>query len=128
MITALYASIYTGLMVWLAFEVIKQRRDAQVAYGDGGVNGLQVARTAQGNAMETIPITIILMALVEYNGAVPWMIHLAGVVFLIGRIFHAKAVLAEKFKGRILGMKLTFLTMLALMLLNLFYLPFGKLW
>lgn len=56
------------------------------------------------------------------------MIHLAGVVFVIGRLMHAKAVLAEKLKGRITGMKLTFLVMAVLIVLNLVYLPFGKLW
>ncbi|CAM3211721.1 MAPEG family protein [Vibrio neptunius] len=128
MITALYASVLAMLMIWLSIEVIKQRRSAKVAYADGGVNALQVARSAQGNAMDYIPITLFLMAMVEYNGASPWMIHIAGVVFVIGRLLHAKAVLAEKLKGRITGMKLTFLTMVALIVLNLVYLPFGKLW
>ncbi|MDA0117559.1 MAPEG family protein [Vibrio sp. T11.5] len=128
MITALYASVLAMLMIWLSIEVIKQRRSAKVAYADGGVNALQVARSAQGNAMDYIPITLFLMAMFEYNGASPWMIHIAGAVFVIGRLLHAKAVLAEKLKGRITGMKLTFLTMVALIVLNLVYLPFGKLW
>jgi uncharacterized membrane protein YecN with MAPEG domain len=128
MITALYASILAALMIWLSIQVIKQRRSAKVAYADGGVNALQVARSAQGNAMDYIPITLFLMAMVEFNGASPWMINLAGIVFVIGRLMHAKAVLAEKLKGRITGMKLTFLVMAALIVLNLVYLPFGKLW
>lgn len=128
MITALYASISAALMIWLSIQVIKQRRSAKVAYADGGVNALQVARSAQGNAMDYIPITLFLMAMVEFNGASPWMIHLAGIVFVIGRLMHAKAVLAEKLKGRITGMKLTFLVMAVLIVLNLVYLPFGKLW
>ncbi|NRF23893.1 MAPEG family protein [Vibrio coralliilyticus] len=110
MITALYASISAALMIWLSIQVIKQRR------------------SAQGNAMDYIPITLFLMAMVEFNGASPWMIHLAGIVFVIGRLMHAKAVLAEKLKGRITGMKLTFLVMAVLIVLNLVYLPFGKLW
>ena len=128
MITALYASVLATLMICLSIEVIKQRRSAKVAYADGGINALQVARSAQGNAMDYIPITFFLMAMVEYNGASPWMIHLAGGVFVIGRLMHARAVLAEKLKGRITGMKLTFLVMVALIVLNLVYLPFGKLW
>lgn len=69
MITALYASILATLMIWLSIQVIKQRRSAKVAYADGGVNALQVARSAQGNAMDYIPITLFLMAMVEFNGA-----------------------------------------------------------
>ena len=128
MITALYASILAALMIWLSIQVIKQRRSAKVAYADGGVNALQVARSAQGNAMDYIPITLFLMAMVDFNGASPWLIHPAGVVFIIGRLMHAKSVLAGKLKGRITGMKLTFLVMAVLIVLNLVYLPFGKLW
>ncbi|MDW1918451.1 MAPEG family protein, partial [Vibrio sp. Vb0349] len=62
MITALYASILALLLVWLAFQVIKQRRLNKVAYADGGVEALQIARSAQSNASEYIPITLILMA------------------------------------------------------------------
>ncbi|MDG3086522.1 MAPEG family protein [Vibrio hannami] len=128
MITALYASILAGLMVWLAFQVIKQRRSNKVAYADGDVEALKIARSAHGNSVDYIPITLILMALVEYNGASPWMIHLIGIAFIIGRVLHGKAILSESFKGRVLGMQITIFTIFGLMALNLFYLPVGKLW
>ncbi|MDE1222125.1 MAPEG family protein [Vibrio aestuarianus] len=126
MITALYAIILTAILIWLAIEVIKQRRANQVKYADGGVPALQLARSAQGNAAEYIPITLILMALLEFNGASVWWIHSVGMAFVIGRILHAKAILSDQLKGRIAGMKLTFAAMVALMLLNLIYLPFDK--
>lgn len=128
MITALYASILAGLLVGLAFQVIKQRRINHVAYSDGGVKALQIARSAQGNASDYIPITLILMALLEYNGAQPVWIHLTGIIFVIGRLIHAVAIIKESFKGRVKGMQLTFLVIAALMVLNLIYLPYGKLW
>lgn len=126
MITALYAIILTAILIWLAIEVIKQRRANQVKYADGGVLALQLARSAQGNAAEYIPITLILMALLEVNGASVWWIHGVGMAFVIGRILHAKAILSDQLKGRIAGMKLTFAAMVALMVLNLIYLPFDK--
>ncbi|MDE1238877.1 MAPEG family protein [Vibrio aestuarianus] len=126
MITALYAIILTAILIWLAIEVIKQRRANQVKYADGGVPALQLARSAQGNAAEYIPITLILMALLEVNGASVWWIHSVGMAFVIGRILHAKAILSDQLKGRIAGMKLTFAAMVALMVLNLIYLPFDK--
>lgn len=128
MITALYASILASIMIWLAIEVIKQRRSNKVAYSDGGVEGLQIARSAQSNAMDYIPITLILMALVEFNGAPSWLLHLVGVAFVIGRMMHAKGLLREKMSGRVNGMKLTFLAMVSLIVLNIVYLPFDKLW
>ncbi|MFN1617423.1 MAPEG family protein [Vibrio rotiferianus] len=128
MITALYASALALLLIWLAFQVIKQRRSNKIAYADGGVESLQIARSAQSNASEYIPITLILMALLEYNGALVLWIHLAGIAFVIGRVIHARGILAEDLKGRVTGMKLTFFTMIGLVALNLIYLPYGNLW
>ncbi|MFA0086817.1 MAPEG family protein [Vibrio sp. E150_011] len=127
MVTALYASLLAILMIWLSIQVIKQRRSNQVAYADGGVEGLQIARSAHGNAVDYIPITIILMAFVEYNGAPLLWVHAMGIAFLLGRILHAKGILTQWFKGRVLGMQLTLLVMVALIVSNLVYLPFEQL-
>jgi len=128
MVTALYAAILAGIMIWLSVEVIKQRRKAQVKYADGGVDALQMARSAHSNAVDYVPITLILMALLEYNGAGLWLIHLCGIAFVVGRVLHARSILADKLKGRITGMKLTFVVIVTLITLNLFYLPFERLW
>ncbi|MFH4496830.1 MAPEG family protein [Vibrio diabolicus] len=128
MITALYASILAILIIWLAVQVIKQRRLNQIAYADGGVEALQIARSAQSNATEYIPITLILMALLEFNSAYPTWIHLTGIIFVIGRIIHARGILKEDLKRRVRGMQVTFLVILSLVVLNIIYLPYDKLW
>ncbi len=128
MITALYACILAGLLVGLAFQVIKQRRIHRVVYSDGGVKALQIARSAQGNASDYIPITLILMALLEFNGAQPVWIHLTGIIFVIGRVIHAISIIKENVKGRVKGMQLTFLIIAALVVLNMIHLPYAKLW
>ncbi|MGU3807771.1 MAPEG family protein [Vibrio diabolicus] len=128
MITALYASILAILIIWLAVQVIKQRRLNQVAYADGGVEALQIARSAQSNATEYIPITLILMALLEFNSAYPTWIHLTGIIFVVGRIIHARGILKEDLKRRVRGMQVTFLVILSLVVLNMIYLPYDKLW
>ncbi len=126
MVTALYAALLTVVMIWLAIEVIKQRRINLVAHADGGVESLQIARSAQSNAMDYIPITVILMGLLEVNGAGVWLIHVIGVAFILGRVIHAKGILAKNFKGRKVGMVLTLICMISLIVLNLAYLPFDK--
>ncbi|MFA0567648.1 MAG: MAPEG family protein [Vibrio gallaecicus] len=126
MVTALYASLLTVLMIWLAFEVIKQRKLNQIAHADGGIESLQIARSAQSNAMDYIPITVILMGLLEMNGANVWFIHTTGLVFIIGRIIHAKGILGRSLTGRKQGMIMTLLSMVSLIVLNLVYLPFDK--
>ena len=128
MITALYASILAILIIWLAVQVIKQRRLNQIAYADGGVEALQIARSAQSNVTEYIPITLILMALLEFNSAYPTWIHLTGIIFVIGRIIHARGILKEDLKRRVRGMQVTFLVILSLVVLNMIYLPYDKLW
>ncbi|AGV19963.1 MULTISPECIES: MAPEG family protein [Vibrio] len=128
MITALYANILAILIIWLAVQVIKQRRLNQIAYADGGVEVLQIARSAQSNATEYIPITLILMALLEFNSAYPTWIHLTGIIFVIGRVIHAKGILKKDLKKRIRGMQVTFLVILSLVVLNMIYLPYDKLW
>ncbi|ENK3110582.1 MAPEG family protein [Vibrio alginolyticus] len=128
MITALYANILAILIIWLAVQVIKQRRLNQIAYADGGVEALQIARSTQSNATEYIPITLILMALLEFNSAYPTWIHLTGIIFVIGRVIHAKGILKKDLKKRIRGMQVTFLVILSLVVLNMIYLPYDKLW
>ncbi|ELB1638131.1 MAPEG family protein [Vibrio alginolyticus] len=128
MITALYANILAILIIWLAVQVIKLRRLNQIAYADGGVEALQIARSAQSNATEYIPITLILMALLEFNSAYPTWIHLIGIIFVIGRVIHAKGILKKDLKKRIRGMQVTFLVILSLVVLNMIYLPYDKLW
>lgn len=128
MVTAVYAAILAALMLWLAIEVIKQRRKAQVKYSDGGVDALTIARSAHSNAVDYIPITLVMMATLEYNGGSVWLLHACGIMFVVGRIMHAKGILADRLKGRIGGMKLTFLVMVALIVLNLIHLPFDKMW
>lgn len=128
MITALYAALLGLLMMWLSVQVIKQRRKNKIAYADGGVEDLQVARSAQGNGVDNIPIGLILLALLEFNGANVLIIHGLGVLFIVGRVIHARAILDKKLKGRITGMKLTFGVLFALAVLNIVYLPFDKLW
>ncbi|ARP01049.1 Inner membrane protein YecN [Vibrio alginolyticus] len=128
MITALYANILAILIIWLAVQVIKQRRLNQIAYADGGVEALQITRSAQSNATEYIPITLILMALLEFNSAYPTWIHLTGIIFVIGRVIHAKGILKKDLKKRIRGMQVTFLVILSLVVLNMIYLPYDKLW
>jgi uncharacterized membrane protein YecN with MAPEG domain len=69
MISSFYAALLALLIVWLSLRVIKLRRTKKVRLGDGGEPELQTAIRAQGNATEYIPISLILLALLELNGA-----------------------------------------------------------
>jgi uncharacterized membrane protein YecN with MAPEG domain len=121
MITALYASLCALLIVKLSLGVIAVRRKHKIGLGDGGNDELQAAIRAQGNATEYIPITLILMFLLENIVVYNWIIHLAGITLLTGRIIHALGIKNQDIKKRVLGMKITLYLIIALSILNIVY-------
>ncbi|SFJ77845.1 MAPEG family protein [Methylophaga sulfidovorans] len=121
MITALYASLCALLIVKLSLGVIAVRRQRKIRLGDGGDEELQAAIRAQGNATEYIPITLILMFLLENIVVYNWIIHLAGITLLTGRIIHAIGIKNNDLKKRVLGMKITLYLIIALSILNIVY-------
>lgn len=125
MITALYASLCALWIVKLSLDVIKLRRQHRVALGDGGHPDLEAAIRTHGNATEYIPITLILMLMLEWMGAFWWLIHLAGIALLTGRLLHASALKHADGKRRVLSMKFTVFLIIVLALLNIFYLIIG---
>ncbi len=117
--TTIYACISAGLLVFLAFQVINQRREHKVALGDGDIETLRRARSAHANAAEYLPILLILLFLLEHNSTSQSLVHVCGLAMLSGRIVHAHAILKSNFKLRVLGMQITFGTLAVLILLNL---------
>ena len=126
MTSALYAALLALLIVWLALNVIGKRRQYKVSTGDGGQHQLKIAIAAQSNAIEYIPIAVLLLFALEYNGANLLMVHALGLALLTGRLVHARGLLSEVLKVRVLGMKITLYTIIALALLNIVYLPYIK--
>jgi uncharacterized membrane protein YecN with MAPEG domain len=127
MITALYAALSALLIVRLSLAVIKLRRQHRVGTGDGGHEDLLLAIRTQANTTEYIPITLILLGLLELNGAPALMLHAGGIALLTGRIIHAIGLPRNDLHKRALGMQITLYLIIALALLNIAYLPYDKL-
>ncbi|MBY8974186.1 MAPEG family protein [Rhodobacteraceae bacterium NNCM2] len=119
-ITAFYAGILALWLVWLAFMVGGQRRASRVSVGDGGDQLLLLRIRGHGNAVETIPIALILLALSENMGAPGWMLHCFGASLVAGRVMHGIHFLKEResLALRMWGMILT-VTPIFLMALGL---------
>jgi uncharacterized protein len=117
--TSIYAGLCGLLMAWLALQTIKVRRVNKVKLGDGGVFELQSAIRAHGNFAEYMPITIILLFLLEHNGAPVLVIHIIGVAFLYGRWLHAQGLLKDNLRKRVMGMGFTLNILLALSVANI---------
>ena len=121
LVTSIIASILTVIFIKLSFAVIGLRKKNQVGLGTGGHEDLERAIRAQGNFAEYVPFGIVLIACLELNGAPWWLVAIPGVTLIIGRVIHAIGIheLPPEFSKRILGMKLTFGTLITLAVLNL---------
>jgi uncharacterized membrane protein YecN with MAPEG domain len=127
MISVIYAVFSAAFIIYLSFEVIKTRRKLQISVGDGNNEDLQTVQGAQSNAIEYLPIALLLLFYLEYNGASIWMIHLIGMTLVTGRIVHARGLLRNNMSWRVLGMQVTIYVLIGLCLLNIAYLPLDKL-
>ena len=125
MTSAIYASLGALLIVWLSLRVIKLRHRERVSLGDGGNDELRAAIAAQANAVEYIPIALLLLFALEFNEAPTLLVQLLGVTLLTGRVVHAYALLGEHLGLRVRGMQITLWTIIVLALANLGYLPWG---
>jgi uncharacterized membrane protein YecN with MAPEG domain len=90
--TPIYAGLLGLLFLALSLNVIRTRRDKKISLGDGGDALLQRRMRAQGNFAEYVPIALILIALLEWSGVYPPVIHLLGLALLIARLMHGYAL------------------------------------
>ncbi len=115
-ITGLYASILAIIILWLCFNVVKFRRGKRVDIGDGGDEiGIRHIR-AQQNAVEYIPIALILFAVCEINGGDPIILHITGIALVIARLIHPGGLVNGKGAtfGRFYGTLITWLVIIFL--------------
>ncbi|MEO0422669.1 MAG: MAPEG family protein [Pseudomonadota bacterium] len=116
LITGLYAGLCTLLMLVLGARVSMNRRRHKVGVGTGGNRDLELAVRVHGNAVETIPVGLLLLLLFELNGAAVWAVHAAGAIFTIARISHASGLSSSAgvTQRRFLGMAATWSVMAVL--------------
>ncbi|MCC2657758.1 MAG: hypothetical protein K0Q76_2866 [Panacagrimonas sp.] len=114
-VTPLYAGLLAIFYVVLSLRVISRRRGANISLGDGGDAQMQRRVRGHANFAEYAPFALLLIALLEIGGTTPfWLLHLLGLLLVIGRVLHAVALsYTEKWMaGRFFGMILTFLVLL----------------
>ncbi|MEM1344995.1 MAG: MAPEG family protein [Pseudomonadota bacterium] len=87
-ITAVYAGVLGLWVVALAAIVGMTRDRLDVLVGDGGLPELTHKIRAHGNAVETIPLALILIGLAEGLAAPGWLLHLLGLALVVGRVLH----------------------------------------
>ena len=116
MITMLYAGLCAILVVFLALRVVQWRHSHRIGLGDGGDPELIKRVRVHANAVENLPLALILLGGMELNGYDDRIIHAFGITLLVSRVAHAWGLSHNSgtSRGRFLGTLFTFLLMLAM--------------
>lgn len=108
MIVSTYAALLALYYIYLSINVIKIRKSAGISLGSGNNPILERAMRAHGNFIEYVPLALLLIYLLEYQGLASHYCHAFGIVLFISRALHGDAIIHEKFKMRVIGVILTF--------------------
>lgn len=121
MIALAYASILGLLLVVLSTRVIYMRRSYRVGIGAGEHRDLERAIRAQANLIEYAPLALIVIVLLEMQGAPAWQIHALGATLVASRLLHAFGLSRRggPSGGRLLGIVGTLLVVAVASLLGL---------
>jgi uncharacterized protein len=107
-VTPVVAALCAALHCVLTGLVVQRRRQTGIDFLDGGDRVLQRRIRAHGNLSETVPIALVLLALLELQGGGTPVLATLGALLLSGRIVHAWALVrADSKRARIVGMVLT---------------------
>jgi uncharacterized membrane protein YecN with MAPEG domain len=119
--TGIYVALATLLVLILAGRVSTGRGAAKVGLGDGGNPDLFRRIRAHANAIENLPLALLLLLLLELNQTQVLWLHVFGCVLIVGRIAHAigMATSSNENPGRLIGSALTWGVMLVMAVLLL---------
>ncbi|MCH1920544.1 MAPEG family protein [Shewanella sp. A3A] len=123
-ISGLYAGLTGLLLLVLSAFVVAVRAKTKVGIGDGQQPALVAAMRAQGNLIEYAPLVLLLLVMAEAAHLNAMWLHIIGVVWLVGRMLHAFGMIVAQgnvHPGRLVGILLTWITLLVLSLLNCWY-------
>jgi uncharacterized membrane protein YecN with MAPEG domain len=120
-LTALYAAILALIVVALGINVTVHRVKLQVSLGDGGNPQMLRMIRLHGNAIEYLPLALVLMALYELNGGWHWAINVVGIALIAGRLIQTLAMWDSEIPkpGRGIGQVLTWASIGVLAVLNI---------
>ncbi|WP_028081774.1 MAPEG family protein [Solimonas soli] len=113
-VTPLYAGLLGLWFLVLSVRVVQGRGKFQIHLGDGG--NAEMARRVRGHAnfAEYVPLTLLLIAILELSHFSIYVLHALGAALLVGRVLHGIALsFTAQFKlGRMLGILLSFIVLL----------------
>lgn len=126
-VTPLYAGLLALWFLVLSLRVVGARRSQQISLSDGGDPRMLRLIRAHANFAEYVPLTLVLLGVLELSHFSRYLLHLVGALLLVGRLLHSYAIgFTERFMmGRIIGMLLTFAAILVAALACLYQAVLG---
>lgn len=94
-VTPLYAALCGLLLLGLGLVVVRLRRQHKVLTGDGGNATLARAMRVQANFVEYVPLTLLLLFMLEMSRQPAWALHLLGAALFLGRLLRNAGVSAD---------------------------------
>lgn len=85
----LYAALNAFILLWLTGATALVRRKHMVLIGDGEVDHLRRTMRGHANAIENIPVMLVLLGFSAALDAPAAAIHVLGGAFTFGRVVHA---------------------------------------
>lgn len=109
-ITPFYAAIFGLMLLVLSVRTLRLRRVLGIAIGDRNNPEMLRAMRVHANFVEYVPITLLLIFMLEMQGGSAFVTNLLCLVLLAGRVVHAIGLSqsAEDFRFRVFGMAMTF--------------------
>jgi uncharacterized protein len=120
-ITAAYAAVLGLIIMALGINVTVHRVKLKVPLGDGGNSEMLRMIRLHGNAIEYVPLALVLMLAYEINGGWHMALHVIGIALIAARVIQTAAMWPTERPGpgRRIGQTLTWGSIAALALLNL---------
>jgi hypothetical protein len=120
-ITAAYAAVLGLIILALGINVTVHRVKLKVSLGDGGNAEMLRMIRLHGNAVEYVPLALVLMLAYEINGGWHIGLHVIGIALIAARLIQTAAMWSTDLPrpGRGIGQTLTWASIAALALLNL---------
>lgn len=112
-VTSMFAAIFAIALVALSLWVTLRRVAVKAEIGDGADGILRTRIRVQGNFIEYVPLAVVCLALLEGAGAPAGLIWGLGGVLAAGRVLHATGMIVASIPLRVVGMVLTYGTLLA---------------
>ncbi|AWK14698.1 MAPEG family protein [Candidatus Fukatsuia symbiotica] len=127
MVSSFYVVLGAILLLKLSLDVVKLRNQYRVTYGDGGFSELQTAIAVYSGAVEYVPIALILLIILEMNGAETWIIHLCGLILIVERLLHFYHLRYHDIRWQGSAINTAYISLMLMIIGNIYYMPWSQL-